>query len=253
MRGPHNVRFIISYDSVVSSFLDSPRPLSLAPIGQPQASSPRRAYESVDSAKLLVLVRSHRRAIYPHHDLSSHHEHLLFAKSIWISATFASIAKPLMAAPLKMPNFKVIPCIPCPYIPLDDSIRLLRRLLSIFLLVVFGLSIVSPLFALSRIDATRLPACCRRDGKHHCMENMADRGNSIQSGTQFSTPAEKCPYYPSALVPAHSKLLALPVADAVCASLVSHPAGVAQTESMWRISRDRSRQKRGPPTPSSLV
>lgn len=158
-----------------------------------------------------------------------------------------------MAAPLKMPNFKVIPCIPCPYIPLDDSIRLLRRLLSIFLLVVFGLSIVSPLFALSGMDATRLPVCCRRDGKHHCMENMADRGNSIRSGTQFSPPAEKCPYYPSALVPAHSELLALPVADAVCASLVSHPAGVVQTESMWRISRDRSRQKRGPPALSSLV
>lgn len=85
------------------------------------------------------------------------------------------------------------------------------------------------------------------------MENMADRGNSIRSGTQFSTPAEKCPYYPSALVPAHSELLALPVADAVCASLVSHPAGVVQTESMWRISRDRSRQKRGPPALSSLV
>ena len=85
------------------------------------------------------------------------------------------------------------------------------------------------------------------------MENMADRGNSIRSGIQFSTPAEKCPYCPSALVPAHSELLAIPVADAVSASLVSHPAGVAQTESMWRISRDRSRQKRGPPTPSSLV
>ena len=152
-----------------------------------------------------------------------------------------------------MPDFKVIPRIPCPYIPLDGSIQLLRRLFSILLLAVFGLPVASPLFALSTMDATRLPACCRRAGKHHCMENMADRGNSIQDGTQFSTPAEKCPYYPSALVPAHSELLALPVADAVYASLVSHPVGVAQTESMWRISRDRSRQKRGPPTLSSLV
>jgi hypothetical protein len=34
----------------------------------------------------------------------------------------------------------------------------------------------------------------------------------------------------------------------VLASLVTHPAGVAQTESKWRISHDRSRQKRGPPS-----
>ena len=129
----------------------------------------------------------------------------------------------------------------------DGSIHLLRRLLSILLLAVFGLPLVSPLFALSTSDVTRLPACCRRDGKHHCM-GMADRSNLTQQGTQFNAPAEKCPYCPSALVATHSELLALPIADAVFASLVSHPAGVAQTEWMRRISRDRSRQKRGPPS-----
>jgi hypothetical protein len=85
------------------------------------------------------------------------------------------------------------------------------------------------------------------------MGNMADRANLTQSARQFTAPAEKCPYCPSALVATHSELLALPVASAVFASLVSHPAGVAQTELMWRISRDRSRQKRGPPVSSSLV
>jgi hypothetical protein len=85
------------------------------------------------------------------------------------------------------------------------------------------------------------------------MGNMADRGNLTQSRTQVTAPAEKCPFYPSALVPAHAERLALTVADAVYASLVSHPVGVAQTESMWRISRDRSRQKRGPPAVSPLV
>ena len=85
------------------------------------------------------------------------------------------------------------------------------------------------------------------------MGNMADRGNLTQSRRQFAAPAEKCSYCPSALVATHSEPLALPVADAVFASLVSHPAGVAKTESMWRISRDRSRQKRGPPILSSLV
>jgi hypothetical protein len=85
------------------------------------------------------------------------------------------------------------------------------------------------------------------------MGNVVDRVNLTQSRTQFTAPAEKCPYCPSALVATHSELLALPVADAVLALLVSHPAGVVQTEAMWRISHDRSRQKRGPPVLSSLV
>jgi hypothetical protein len=169
------------------------------------------------------------------------------------AATFALIAQIIAGCTSEMPDFKEIPRIPCPYIPLGGSIRLLRRLLSILLLAVFGLPVASPLFALSTMDATRLPACCRRAGKHHCMENMADRGNSTESRTKVTAQAEKCPYYLSALVPAHAERLALPVADAVYASLVSLPVGVAQTESMWRISRDRSRQKRGPPALSSLV
>jgi hypothetical protein len=85
------------------------------------------------------------------------------------------------------------------------------------------------------------------------MGDMVDQGNLTRSRTQFTAPAEKCPYFPSALVATHHKLLALSVADAVFASLVSHPAGAAQTESMWRIPRDRSRQKRGPPVLSSFV
>jgi hypothetical protein len=134
-----------------------------------------------------------------------------------------------------------------PFLDFDDSIHLLRRLLSILLLAVFSLPLVSPLFALSMSEVTRLPACCRRDGKHHCM-GMADQSNLIQRGTQLSAPAEKCPYCPSALAATHTDLLSLPTSDAVFASLVGHPTGVAQTESMRRISRDRSRQKRGPPS-----
>ena len=150
-------------------------------------------------------------------------------------------------------DFKAIRHISCPYTHFDGSIRLLRRLLSILLLAVFGLPAVSPLFGLSTTEATRLPACCRRDGKHHCMASMADRGNLTRRGTQFGAPAEKCPYCPSALAVTHNELLALPIGDAVFASLVGHPSGVAQTGSKRRISRDRSRQKRGPPFLSFLA
>jgi hypothetical protein len=83
--------------------------------------------------------------------------------------------------------------------------------------------------------------------------SMVDRGNLTGREAQFGAPAGKCPYCPSAPVATHNELLAPPMRDAVFASLVSHPSGVAQTESMRRISRDRSRQKRGPPVFSSLA
>ena len=136
---------------------------------------------------------------------------------------------------------------PCGLGSFDVSIQSLRRLLSILLLVAFGLPVVSPLFAMVRTVEARLPACCRRDGQHHCMMSVSDRTSQRQSKLAFGAPAEKCPYCPSAMAAVHTNFLALPAAKAVFASLVSHPSGVSQTESLQRISRDRSRQKRGPP------
>jgi hypothetical protein len=153
----------------------------------------------------------------------------------------------------KMLDLKAIRHISCGHIHFDGSIRLLRRLFSILLLAGLGLLVVSPLFALGTTEASRLPACCRRDGKHHCVASMADRGNLTQHGTQFGVPAEKCPYCPSALAVTHKELLALPTGDAIFASLVGHPSGVAQTKSMRPISRDHSRQERGPPVTSFLA
>jgi hypothetical protein len=143
--------------------------------------------------------------------------------------------------------------IPCRHTHFGASIRSVRRLLSILLLAVFGLPVVSPLFALSTTEAVRLPACCRRDGKHHCTALPADRGNLAPRRMQLSAPAGKCPCCPTAVSVTPSRLLGLPIGDAIFASLISHPSGLAQTESMQRISRDRARQKRGPPVLSSLA
>jgi hypothetical protein len=128
----------------------------------------------------------------------------------------------------------------------------LRKLLSILLLAVFGLPVAAPLFAGTAEGETRLPACCRKNGKHHCMMNTEQRSQLAQNDPQFSAPAEKCPYYPQAAAVSHTELYTPPIAEAIFASLVSHPSGVAQTESKRRISRDRSRLKRGPPTLSLL-
>jgi hypothetical protein len=130
---------------------------------------------------------------------------------------------------------------------LNASISALKRLLAILLLTVFGLPLVSPVFALSRDAGKSLPACCRRSGTHHCMGGMATEDPAASHQGKFLAPVEKCPYYPVASVVVHHDISTPPASRILPASLASHPSGLAQTESKRRISRDRSRQKRGPP------
>ena len=80
---------------------------------------------------------------------------------------------------------------------------------------------------------------------------MGESGKLVSRDPVFRAPAEKCPYGPNFMAPARfDPVTPPPVADAIYARLVSHPSGVAQTESKRRIARDRSRQKRGPPATS---
>ena len=121
-----------------------------------------------------------------------------------------------------------------------------RRFLAISLLVVFGLPLVSPMFALGAIGAS-LPACCRRAGKHQCEMSAEARAVLSQHGPMFGAQVERCPYCPASVGVRTGDTLAAPVGQAVYAALVAHPAGVVQTESKLRVSLGRSRQKRGPP------
>jgi len=124
----------------------------------------------------------------------------------------------------------------------------LRRFLSIALLAVLGLPLFSPLLALSAGNENNLPACCRRNGKHHCMMSMAEK-ISLGSREQESwAPLDSCPYCPTAVLMWHHSDPSVPRAVAISAGLVSHPALQAQTESKRRIARERSRHKRGPPS-----
>lgn len=124
----------------------------------------------------------------------------------------------------------------------------LRKLYAILLLAVFSFSVLLPLFASAGQVEGDVPLCCRREGKHHCGMSMAERADAAPKGSQFRAPVERCPFCLNALPATHPDGLSPGVSASVFAALVSHPAGMAQTESKWRISRDRSRQKRGPPS-----
>jgi hypothetical protein len=121
----------------------------------------------------------------------------------------------------------------------------MRRALAIFLLVGFSFPLIAPLFA-SGPSESSLPACCRRDGKHHCMMASMMMGAGPSSN---ETVSEKCPYAPFAGV-----ALMLPHAFAprgvsvLLGHAVTSAAVVRDAEAGYRISADRTRQKRGPPS-----
>jgi hypothetical protein len=121
----------------------------------------------------------------------------------------------------------------------------MRRLSASVLLLLFSLSLIGQVaFA----DAgSKLPACCRRLGAHHCA--MGHPGATSTGGSLFQAAGRKCPAFPSApAVPVHSHSGLLPAGHSVVLSAFSHPAGTAQAESRCRISFSRSCQKRGPPS-----
>ncbi|WP_263372539.1 hypothetical protein [Granulicella cerasi] len=130
---------------------------------------------------------------------------------------------------------------------------MLRKLIAITLLAIFGLPFASSLFALTPKSEANLPACCRRGGKHHCSMNMAGGSDSSSSQPHFSAPVEKCPYAPMMHVADHQPMM-LPMTYVAfrAPSLERQPDIVRQAESAMRISRERSRHKRGPPVVSSL-
>jgi hypothetical protein len=116
------------------------------------------------------------------------------------------------------------------------------------LLVAFSFPLIAPALA-GPPDESSLPACCRRNGAHHC--DMA--GITVAVSSRSQSVAAKCPCCPfgrvALMLPhAFTALSAPPTAV-----LAAGPAIlVRDAEAGYRISADRTRQKRGPPTLLSL-
>lgn len=119
----------------------------------------------------------------------------------------------------------------------------MRRLLAILLLAVFGLTTATPLLAATQ-DATHsldahLPACCRRNGAHHCMMAVATDTPSV------SARCTQCPH-PWA-VASHMELLASSSRISLLQAPCFLTTASSKAEQQRRLSRERTRQKRGPP------
>jgi hypothetical protein len=122
-----------------------------------------------------------------------------------------------------------------------------RRLLSTVLLLLFSLPLISPLLALTANSDANLPACCRRNGAHHCTR-VTPPADPSAPGINLSTIPQHCPAYPAVITQARHGDLSFHAASLIFAGIVSHPTVKPQTQARARVAFDISRQKRGPPT-----
>jgi hypothetical protein len=97
--------------------------------------------------------------------------------------------------------------------------------------------------------STGLPACCRRSGIHKC-GMAAALGHSVSSSESATqTVSGKCPFSSTRRPEGLVSVASLPFPTRIpFAYLLNHPAVHPQTEALFRISFERSRQKRGPPS-----
>jgi hypothetical protein len=120
----------------------------------------------------------------------------------------------------------------------------MRRALASLLLAVFSFPLIAP--AVFADAESNLPECCRRGGKHHCAM-MMDSAPSA-AGVSLRSIQPRCPLYPGApATPAGQFVAVLKNSCAIFGAVVSHRAIRVQTEAGYRVSFDRSSQKRGPP------
>src|SRR5450755_3964892 len=126
----------------------------------------------------------------------------------------------------------------------------MRRVPAILLVILFSFSLIGPALL---VDAdSNLPACCRRDGQHHCrlmgrsMGGLMARETAPAPGAAVDAPHVHCPFFPSggALVPDGRAVL--PAASRpACVSIVWNAAISCHAQGEYRISLERAHWKRG--------
>lgn len=139
----------------------------------------------------------------------------------------------------------------------------MRRLLSILLLLVLGFGPGAPAGALAaglrsglhsgwtgKVDESRLPTCCRRNGKHHC--SMSGEQYADLSGQTTLVANEPCPCAPQSLDSTAPQLSALAQSSPAAIHLPAQPRAVHLSSAAVLISDRQTQPKRGPPPSQTL-
>ncbi len=137
--------------------------------------------------------------------------------------------------------------------------RPVRRLLSIVLLAIFGLGpaiSAIPAAALAsgwsgKVDESRVPACCRRNGKHHCALSGGMEQPSSEGETAFAA-NDTCPFAPQSMAVTAPTMAAVLHPSLGAAQLESELCVLLAAVTFVLLASRRSQPKRGPPTLQSL-
>ena len=120
----------------------------------------------------------------------------------------------------------------------------MRRSAALVMAGIFSFLLIAPAFTVGTDSS--VPACCRRDGKHHCSSTTE------WSGDGPAAVAAKCSSFPQGGTLAPQSGSALPAGDRpVFVAMVQYPTVQAQAEAGYRVSIGRSHLKRGPPSLAS--
>lgn len=127
---------------------------------------------------------------------------------------------------------------------------MLRRLLSVLLFGAILLPLIAPMLSVGGTAQSIVPACCRREGRHHCAMSEADRAKlmgEVAGEARWGAACDMAPYRQAALGAIHLQVLASGAGGTQVAVAVGSPSAAEQAECLRRIAFDRARQKRGPP------
>jgi hypothetical protein len=121
----------------------------------------------------------------------------------------------------------------------------MRRTVGVFLILLFWLG---PLAAvLPAGTESRLPACCRRLGAHHCVMSAAMASLPPPGSTPVFAPSSHCPAFPGTPAASTIPVHALAASSASMPALFAQPHAPAASRAVARLSQLRTRANRGPP------
>ncbi len=122
----------------------------------------------------------------------------------------------------------------------------LRRASAILIMTLFSATLITPaVFVFSRQE---LPACCRKDGSHHCSMSGRAGETGEESGAALRA-SPKCPFFPqtSAATACHDPALPLP-AGSFLNLLARQTEAHAPSQTSYSGWVSHSHLTRGPPS-----
>ena len=119
----------------------------------------------------------------------------------------------------------------------------MRRTLALLLLAQFSFSLIAPTLG-ANTASSNLPACCRKDGKHHCA--MAEAVASESPSRKLAAPA--CPLFPKAgVATALFNTAALHIGPVVYTPVLSGVIAASANHTCSHATLRGPIRKRGPP------